>query len=394
MINRQIEAITKDGTLYFRVPDLKAKTGYDLRYAMSKLGIEPLVLDGDLKKTQWATLDTLNKVVQTIEFGTTKQRKYASRLKPVIESLTDPQNYQLVDYEDNAAEEPVQELIVEEALDDTVDNVISLSQVLFNDENAVLPIEFENNSFGRIRVVLIDGEPWFVGVDVAAALGYANKRDALLTHVDFDDRRNGVAIRDSLGRTQKCTAINESAVYSLTFGSQLPTAKEFKKWVTSEVLPSIRERGYYANLEAAWAQLTSPDSMIKIATQWKEDRERRIELEAKVEEDKPKVQFAETVADSKGAISVSELSKLIYDKHGINIGRNRLYAWLRSKGILTYQDNLPYQRYMQKGWFVLTEKCIPETDSVYIQLRITGAGQVALVDKIVSDFATEAVSSV
>ena len=110
---------------------------------------------------------------------------------------------------------------------------------------------FNNTEFGEIRSMTIDGEPYFVGKDVAAALGYTNTRKALIDHVDDEDRTGGVTIRDSIGREQKPTIINESGMYSLIMGSKLEGAKRFKRWVTSEILPSIRKTGAYATDSAA-----------------------------------------------------------------------------------------------------------------------------------------------
>ena len=110
---------------------------------------------------------------------------------------------------------------------------------------------FNNTEFGEIRSMTIDGEPYFVGKDVAAALGYSNTRKALIDHVDDEDRTGGVTIRDSIGREQKPTIINESGMYSLIMGSKLEGAKRFKRWVTSEILPSIRKTGAYAMDSAA-----------------------------------------------------------------------------------------------------------------------------------------------
>ena len=104
---------------------------------------------------------------------------------------------------------------------------------------------FENPEFGAVRSILIDGDPWFVGKDVASSLGYSNHRKALLDHVDVEDKLDGVTIRDTMGRPQRPVFINESGVFSLILGSKLPQAKRFKRWITSEVLPSIRKHGGY-----------------------------------------------------------------------------------------------------------------------------------------------------
>lgn len=392
MYNQKVESKYINDIFCVKVFDICCYSGYHLEYIISKLSIDTLVLPDDKRKARWIRLEDLNTIIVYMNGGDVRQRRYATILKELYDSIRGAASVSTIDkVYTQLKDDSIQD---NDAIDNKADNVIDLTQALLGTETILNPVEFENQAFGTIHVVFIGDEPWFAAKEVAKCLGYTNTNKAILDHVSFDDKREGVPIRYPVGGTQKSIVINESGLYSLTFGSHMPTAKEFKKWVTSEVLPSIRRNGYYTNLEAAWNELTSPDNMIKIATQWKADRDKRMELEAKVEEDKPKVLFAETVADSKGAITVGELSKLIYDKHGIDIGRNRLYEWLRTNGILTYQDNLPYQKYMKKGWFVLTEKCIPESDSVYIQLRITGAGQVALVDKIVSDFMCKEVSTI
>ena len=111
-------------------------------------------------------------------------------------------------------------------------------------ESSLIP--FTNAEFGKVRAMLIDGEPWFVGKDVATALGYTNSRKALKDHVDTEDKKDGVTIRDSIGREQKPTLINESGLYALIFGSKLESAKQFKRWTTSEVLPTLRKTGTYS----------------------------------------------------------------------------------------------------------------------------------------------------
>ena len=134
---------------------------------------------------------------------------------------------------------------------------------------------FNNAEFGSVRTTVIDGKPFFVGKDVADILGYSNPRKALADHVDAEDKTDGVTIRDSIGREQNPILINESGLYSLILRSQLPKAKQFKRWVTSEVLPAIRRHGVYAIDEI----LENPDLAIAALTQLKEERKRRKELE-------------------------------------------------------------------------------------------------------------------
>jgi len=143
-------------------------------------------------------------------------------------------------------------------------------------------VSFKNPLFGEVRVV--DGansEPWFVGKDVATILGYANPRKAIIDHIEDEDKMDGVTIRDSIGRVQKPILINESGLYSLILSSKLPQAKEFKRWVTSEVLPSIRKHGIYMSDESVEKALTDPDYLIRLATVIKEERERRKSVEAR-----------------------------------------------------------------------------------------------------------------
>lgn len=133
---------------------------------------------------------------------------------------------------------------------------------------------FNNEEFGNVRSLTIDGEPYFVGKDVASALGYKNVRDSLARHVDLDDKKDGVVIHDSMGRQQKPTIINESGVYSLIFGSKLPNAKKFKHWVTSEVLPALRKYGTYA-MRASY-MIEDP---IERAKKWIEEEQERQKLQ-------------------------------------------------------------------------------------------------------------------
>ena len=154
---------------------------------------------------------------------------------------------------------------------------------IVSDDN-VPPIDngvqvFFNRDFGNIRGIEIGGEPWLVGKDVAAALGYGNTRKAILDHVESEDKNDGVTIRDSIGRDQKPVLINESGLYSLIFGSKLPSAKKFKHWVTSEVLPAIRKHGGYLTPEKIEEALLNPDVLIRLATDLKTEREKRIAME-------------------------------------------------------------------------------------------------------------------
>lgn len=137
---------------------------------------------------------------------------------------------------------------------------------------------FNHPDFGQVRTVTINDEPWFVGKDVADVLGYSNSRKALADHVSEDDKRDGVTIRDAIGREQNPVLINESGLYSLILSSKLPGAKEFKRWVTSEVLPSIRKHGAYMTPETLQAAILNPDTMIQLCQQLKSEQDKNREL--------------------------------------------------------------------------------------------------------------------
>ncbi|WP_312370873.1 phage antirepressor [Lachnoclostridium sp.] len=204
---------------------------------------------------------------------------------------------------------------------------------------------FENPEFGQVRTVTINNEPYFVGTDVATILGYAKTQNAIATHIDKDDALKQ-GITDSLGRLQETTVINESGLYALILGSKLENAKRFKKWLTSEVLPSIRKHGMYATDEL----INNPDLLIAVATQLKEERQARVQAEQKIIEMKPKAEFFDTVADSKDAIEIGQVAKLIG-----SIGRNRLFELLRDKRVLM-NNNQPYQKYIDNGYFRVVEQ--------------------------------------
>lgn len=169
---------------------------------------------------------------------------------------------------------------------------------------------FENSEFGEIRTVEVNNEPWFVGRDVAAVLGYSNPRDALSKHVDNDDK--GVAKCDTLGGSQDLTIINESGLYSLILSSKLPNAKAFKRWVTSEVLPAIRKHGLYAIDDI----LENPDIAIQALTKLKEERAARKALELdnqvksqQIAELQPKATYYDLILQCKDLLSVTEIAK-------------------------------------------------------------------------------------
>ena len=218
---------------------------------------------------------------------------------------------------------------------------------------------FKNQEFGSIRATSINGEPWLVGKDVAEVLGYARTADAIRAHVDKEDK--GVGEMETPGGTQSVTIINESGVYSLIFGSKLPRAKEFKHWVTSEVLPSIRKHGAYATEATINNILNDPDFGIRLLSELKEERQRSAELKAKNEEMQPKALFADAVSASESTILIGELAKILR-ANGCETGQNRLFETLRNDGFLINRKgtdyNMPTQKSMELGLMKIKENAI------------------------------------
>ena len=247
---------------------------------------------------------------------------------------------------------------------------------------------FKNDQFGEIRTVEIGGEPWFVGKDIAERLGYTNPQKAVRDHIDEEDKTlnesftvNGTPI----------VLINESGLYSLVLSSKLPTAKQFKRWVTSEVIPSIRKHGAFMTPETIEKVLLNPDTIINLASQLKSEREKRIALEGKVEEDKPKVIFADAVSTAKNSILIGELAKLL-KQNGVDMGQNRLFKWLREHGYLIKRKgldyNMPTQRSMELGLFEIKETAITHADghiSISKTPKVTGKGQQYFVNLFLND---------
>ena len=209
-----------------------------------------------------------------------------------------------------------------------------------------------NEMFGDLRVIMVDSEPWFVGKDVAEKLGYAKPRNAISNHVDDEDK--GVApIQGDLGGTQEMTIINESGLYSLILSSKLPEAKQFKRWVTSEVLPSIRKDGGYISISN---EMSDEEIMAKALVVAQKTIERKnLELQEQkkiILEQQPKVEFYDDVAGSKDAVAMKEVAKVLGIK---GMGRNKLFKFLRDKKILD-RNNMPYQEYVDRGYFRVIEQ--------------------------------------
>lgn len=247
---------------------------------------------------------------------------------------------------------------------------------------------FNSKEFGEVRALELSGTPWFVGKDVAEILKYQRTADAISSHVDDEDK--GVGKIQTPGGMQKVILINESGLYSLILSSKLPNAKRFKRWVTSEVLPAIRRHGAYMTEEALEKAITEPDFLIRLATQLKEEKAKRLEAEKQVEAAKPKVLFADAVSASHTSILVGELAKILRG-NGIEIGQRRLFAWLREHGYLIKRQgtdyNMPTQMAMELGLFEIKEGSYVNGSGASIITKtpkVTGRGQTYFINKFLS----------
>lgn len=241
--------------------------------------------------------------------------------------------------------------------------------------NEVQLFNFESH---EVRSLLLNNEPWFVGKDVAEALGYSKARNAIATHIDSEDKKDA-PIQGTLGGVQEMTVINESGLYSLVLSSKLPSAKKFKRWVTSEVLPALRKTGQYQVKELSGQELMAKALIEAQSVLAAKDKQ--------IEQMKPKVVFADAVATSHTSILVGELAKIL-KQNGIEMGQKRLFAWLREKGYLIKRQgtdyNMPTQKAMELGLFEIKEGSYVNGSGVNITTKtpkITGKGQQYFINK-------------
>ena len=247
---------------------------------------------------------------------------------------------------------------------------------------------FENEKFGSVRVIEENGEPWFVAKDIADALGYS-ETSAMTKRLDDDE----VISAKLEGMNMWSTLVNESGLYCAVLGSKLETAKQFKKWVTAEVLPSIRKHGAYMTDQALYRAITEPDFLIRLATELRDEKTLRMEMQNKIEADRPKVLFADAVSASHTSILVGELAKLLR-QNGIEIGQNRLFQWLRENGYLIRRKgtdwNMPTQNSMEMGLFEIKESTHIDGNGCNITTKtpkVTGKGQQYFINKLMDDIA-------
>lgn len=240
---------------------------------------------------------------------------------------------------------------------------------------------FNNEEFGKIRTVTIDNEPWFVGKDVATALGYERATKAIQDHVDSEDK-DEVPIQDSIGRMQKTPIISESGLYALIFGSKLESAKEFKHWVTSEVLPALRKTGGY--------NLQQPQGKELLALAVLEAQKTIEEQTAQIEEMKPHAILGQAITTANTSILVGDLAKILR-QNGVDIGAQRLFGWMRENGYLIKRKgsdwNLPTQKSMDMGLFEIKESVHIDgngCNKISRTPKVTGKGQQYFINKFLN----------
>lgn len=246
-------------------------------------------------------------------------------------------------------------------------------------------LQIFNFNGNNIRVIDKDGQPWWIAKDVCEILELSNPTVAI-AELEEDERA-----KYSLGRQGEANIINEPGLYSLVLRSRKPEAKAFKRWITHEVIPAIRKHGGYLTPQKVEEVLLNPDTIIRLATDLKAERERRLELEAENVRNAPKVLFADSVAASHTDILIGDLAKLLR-QNGIEIGQKRLFEWLRENGYLIKQRglswNMPTQKAMESRLFRVKETTINKPDgSVQISktTKVTGKGQIYFVEKFLSE---------
>lgn len=240
----------------------------------------------------------------------------------------------------------------------------------------------------QVRTVVKNGQPWFVAKDVCNVLNHSNHKVAV-SRLD-EDEVSKVYLTDSLGRNQKTTVVNEAGLYSLILTSNKPEAKQFKRWITHDVIPTIRKTGGYVANDELFIQTYLPQADENTKLLFKTTLHTMKEQSKQIETMKPKVIFAEAVESSESSVLVGELAKII-QQNGVDIGPNKLFQWLRDNGYLIRKKgesfNLPTQRSMDMGLFEIKKRTVSNLDGSIRTTRtpkVTGKGQIYFVNKFMS----------
>jgi len=257
---------------------------------------------------------------------------------------------------------------------------------------------FQNQEFGELRTIVKDGEPWFAAKDICEMFKDSNRNRTMQS---LDDDEKGYTQMNTPRGNQSMAVVNEAGLYSMLFAMQPKKArgvseeyikmrsdqlKRFKRWVTHEVIPSIRKYGAYATPATIESLIQNPESGIKLLTALKEEQDKRKAAEAKIEADKPKVLFADSVGSSRQSILIREMAKLL-KQNGVDIGEKRLFSWMRANGYLIQKCgddyNLPTQYSMNRGLMIIRERTY--SDDIHTRIlrtpMITGKGQQYFINK-------------
>ena len=282
-----------------------------------------------------------------------------------------------------------------------------------------MQIELIKNEQFKVRKAQYQGDTWFVARDVAEILGYKNLTNALLTHVEEDDRITAQV--DTAKGTRNTVLINEIGVYSMVLGSKLQSAKDFKRWICKDVIPSIRKTGAYMTDETLDRVQADPAALQELTIKLEEERAKHIETlklvgqheqtikeknalierkNAYFERNKPRIDFAKAVFENRTAILVGEMAKLL-NQNGIEIGQNRFFQWLRENGYLQTKQgqmwNVPYQRCIESGLFIIKESVSKNADGTEFISRtpmVTGKGQRYFISKFLETRDEEALAAI
>jgi anti-repressor protein len=255
-------------------------------------------------------------------------------------------------------------------------NLFKAGDLMYNELQRIFNFKGQD-----LRIILLNEQPYFVAKDVCEILEIKNSRDAL-SRLD-DDEKDAVGLTDTIGRNQKMAVVNESGLYELIFASRKPETKLFKKWVKQEVLPSIRKHGAYMTPQKIEEVLLNPDTIITLATQLKEEQQKRSIAEQTIKKQQPLVHFAETCMASEKSLLVRELAKLA-SKQGVMIGERRLYQKLREWKLIFQGKNEPYQEYIDRGYFEISQGVKENAGGTHawLTMRVTPKGQVYIINRL------------
>lgn len=244
--------------------------------------------------------------------------------------------------------------------------------------NELMTRVFENEEFGSVRTIMLEGEPWFVSADVCRALQIKNPRDAV-ERLDPDEK-NTVVLNDGIPGNPNVTVVNEPGLYTLVLGSRKAEARRFKRWITHEVIPSIRKHGVYMTTDTVERMLQDPAWSIRLLQEIQSEREKTAQLALKIEADRPKVEFAEAVDVSDKVMLVGDFAKMLRQA-GVDTSPHRFFAQLRNDGYLMRYggNNMPTQKAVSLG--VLKSREFLSGGRVTITPLVTGKGQRYFMDK-------------